>query len=137
MEAFLRDPRAPGDGMTWQERMRAKGIPVTDAESGGRPPVGAFTPGPWECTSVHDGAVGIVTSDQSRLRAHVATVYLRRIQATDPERQATARLIAAAPDLLAALQAIVVLIDPADFPQYEAEYHAARAAIAKATGVTE
>lgn len=51
------------------------------------------------------------------------------------QRKANAILIAAAPDLLTALQAIVAL-DDGDSPDlwhYEAEFAAARAAIAKAT----
>lgn len=47
----------------------------------------------------------------------------------EAEQQANARLIAAAPDLLEALQAVVKVADRATV-----EFDAARAAIAKATG---
>ncbi|HXJ14353.1 MAG TPA: hypothetical protein VNH19_18915 [Candidatus Limnocylindrales bacterium] len=48
---------------------------------------------------------------------------------TEQEARANARLIAAAPDLLAALQAVVRVAD-----RKTDEFDAARAAIAKATG---
>lgn len=47
----------------------------------------------------------------------------------DDESEANAKLIAAAPDLLEALQAIIARLDPYDYPD---EQNMARAAIAKA-----
>ena len=59
------------------------------------------------------------------------------IAGTNPNRDANARLIAAAPDLLkAAERGMAVLRDGATIPQLEAWRDFARAAIAKAKGTT-
>lgn len=91
------------------------------------------TPGPWSYhRSLHNRSINgayINASDGSR----IATVSRNADRHID-EKEANARLIAAAPDLLAALIALM----PADFdehPQdFAPEWHTARAAIGRATG---
>ena len=81
------------------------------------------TPGPWECPGTDGDEWAICHRDRTRKRRTIAHVYY----------EANARLIAAAPDLLAALRRYV---------QYEDEKHpfsvrqAARTALAKAEGRT-
>ena len=105
-----------------------------------------YTPGPWHL----EKAIGTGDVDcgwhvepeviDFRYRGMVASLsdaeHIKGI--TKAERDANARLIAAAPDLLDALQALVDLADDADNEvdlwNYAAEFDAARAAIAKATG---
>ena len=95
------------------------------------------TPGPW----IRDGDdIGVETTVAGDL------VFLVVCELREPslyhtadtivQQEANARLIAAAPDLLAALQVIVALDDedqPGLWP-FEAELDAARAAIRRATG---
>lgn len=91
------------------------------------------TPGPWEVVELVDGYD--IRSPESRCR--IAT-------ASDPEavwgaigREEDACLIAAAPELLEALEEAVAWIEDDRFDDaYIAEgwYHEARAAIAKAKG---
>lgn len=93
------------------------------------------TPGPWEVGSAFDnyGEIEIAIERMTPAGNLVVAVALGGLQGQD----ANAKLIAAAPDLLAALQAIVKsLVDQDDEGMIE---HAqqmidARAAIAKATG---
>lgn len=72
-----------------------------------------FTPGPWNVSTIgrdNDGAVPVV-DDEGR----IAAVSIRdhdlprkdRWKAEDAERDANARLIAAAPDLYAALESLL------------------------------
>ena len=76
------------------------------------------TPGPWHVNAIHNGRiVGDETTDHeydklmiSNHNATVATVY----------RGCDARLIAAAPDLLAALERMADMISNG-FPHYEKE----------------
>ena len=78
------------------------------------------TPGPWAC---HDGIETYAHRVSShRLSPAVCDVY----------RSADARLIAAAPELLEALQTMVRVSDEGRRPR--AARNKARAAIAKATG---
>ena len=96
----------------------------------------AHTPGPWR----HRG-VGIVTAQERAVavdrRGHrplVAAAYTSL-----DEWEANARLIVAAPDLLAALQALVAELDGPGKPYSSDSYapphfiETAKAAIAKAT----
>ena len=86
------------------------------------------TPGPWvHYDDSHDGK-----TNRHEIVAMGKTVC--RIYLSVPEEDAAnARLIAAAPNLLAALKALVP-IDFDEHPQeFAPEWHAARAAIAKAT----
>lgn len=89
-----------------------------------------FTPGPWQCYAdlpSTDENWYIVTSE-NRMRV-VANVH---IEPGNPTDAANARLIAAAPELLEALQGIMDLYVPTKDVNSVAT--AARAAIAKATG---
>lgn len=84
------------------------------------------TPGPWHV----DGLAVFCANGSLVAEAHEDYFTFTEVD------QANARLIAAAPDLLKALQAIVELDDgdvPAMWP-FQADFEAARAAIAKATG---
>ncbi|MEN6665525.1 MAG: hypothetical protein ABFD85_16170 [Phycisphaerae bacterium] len=84
------------------------------------------TPGPW----VYKGFV--VDSDFSGWRVYLPTKYRRVIDVegtSAAEADANARLIAAAPDLLAALKAVVAFTGAHGGP-----YADARAAITKAEG---
>lgn len=83
------------------------------------------TPGPWHIGDTNTnfspkvyGADGYMTADCSRIQKR-----------TDAEEQANARLIAAAPDLLAALKSVVAIAD-----RKTVEFDNARAAIAAAEG---
>lgn len=80
----------------------------------------AHTPGPWKFLDVIGGC-SVYAGRRQVLAYH---------SSPDAENKANARLIAAAPDLLDALQAAVAsgIID------HDGEPDAARAAIAKATG---
>lgn len=102
------------------------------------------TPGPWklEHTSGGDGGGCCVVVDGMPPRNGIAYV---QAQVDDPynyARNANARLIAAAPELLAALLPMVqfAMIFHVDCPDraaaVQAKIDAARAAIAKATGET-
>lgn len=62
-----------------------------------------FTPGPWHTEREADGARTIVEDAQDNEIAIVSWVYLT---AATAQEAANARLIAAAPDLLAALQLV-------------------------------
>lgn len=90
------------------------------------------TPGPWE--TYHECGDESVLGPDGFMVADCAIFSLRPGAPTVERCRANARLIAAAPDMLAALRALV----PADFDQhpddFTEEWHAARAAIAKATG---
>ena len=94
----------------------------------------AHTPGPW--TIDEDGdtnvmgetiAIGILDPQGHRVgEADGRDLSL-------PEAEANARLIAAAPELLAALVALLPLSETRDGHLYGSEFVAADAAIAKAT----
>jgi hypothetical protein len=104
------------------------------------------TPGPWEVVAGHpkNACVKIVAVNLACGLDEVATLYgfgddCQRDEAgnwgAQPIRDADARLIAAAPDLLRELQNAVILLvasGAADAPGTTIE--AARAAIARATG---
>ena len=90
-------------------------------------PVKKHTPGPWQAH--HDHGWLVVESDKGNLyvRVELGTAACKHM--------ADALLIAAAPDLLEALQG---LLDVTDFHElYGSRTEAARAAIAKATGDTQ
>ena len=94
------------------------------------------TPGPWKFDPEDDSIVG-----------HDVHLSIATIDHIDeggekgfnfgPISSANARLIAAAPELLQTLQAAVAYFDaPGDGCYSDAQLDAARAAIAKATGVS-
>jgi hypothetical protein len=99
----------------------------------------AHTPGPWAVQVDQDGEV-VVWTRQSHIGT-LATVHADDINGSWPV-EANARLIAAAPDLLQHLEAMVAhyvqLAGSGDCglwdPENEVEVTAARAAIARATG---
>lgn len=88
------------------------------------------TPGPWQLD--HRGYTfivaapkhGYITRDVCRMDASTMSAF---------HREANARLIAAAPDLLTALEEVLPHVE-FSHRQFKAEVDAARAAIAKATG---
>ena len=99
------------------------------------------TPGPWGVWSI--GGHQVVTDNA--LGRHLARIgHLATIVNGEPEHEASARLIAAAPELLDALEESLALLDEAytwnskhgdnlwrDYPRVQ---NNARAAIAKARG---
>lgn len=88
------------------------------------------TPGPWKFV-MNDGFMN--ADIYGKNRNHTAVVW----SGNNPSYeivQANARLIAAAPDLLAALQAIVKITDGSQPKDYPGALMVARVAIAKATG---
>lgn len=93
----------------------------------------AHTPGPWE---IHDNIgrkseLGIVAD-----AAPCIIAVMGNAKAWPAEARANARLIAAAPDLLAACQRIVDCEDKQPGANCEACVKLARAAIARATSTT-
>lgn len=87
------------------------------------------TPGRWEIgphQRIISGGWSIRIADGS------AIAYV--LGEKNPELQANARLIAAAPELLEALKQIVDAADGGGWNQLDASFLKARAAIAKATG---
>lgn len=96
----------------------------------------AHTPGPWVVGSERSPHIYGPRHNLSRHangRQHIAEVSSAQTDSTDPEAQANARLIAAAPDLLAALQMLVAAADTSYAVGTAApEWRDARAALAKA-----
>jgi len=89
----------------------------------------AHTPGPWGCAYTSNYA------HDYRITREDKTPLLLTVIANDhSEQRANARLIAAAPDLLAALQLCERALEERDAEAEEYAAKAARAAIAKATG---
>jgi hypothetical protein len=89
------------------------------------------TPGPW----VADGSrVRIATPTKCGYREglRIDTCYIEDAWENDPEAEANARLIAAAPDMLTALEAVVKAYDGPCVTRSEMDM--VRAAIAKALG---
>ena len=84
------------------------------------------TPGPWS-----DG-MDIPITAKSCDKAGLSLVFVNRDDKSEPE--ANARLIAAAPDLLEALQNMLGLTEASDYMGAREIEQQARAAIAKATG---
>ena len=97
------------------------------------------TPGPWTCDEHDklnpDRAFGIVAEWKDG--DEIGTQVVAEVCIAEPGvAEADARLIAAAPDLLAALTALVNApgINADDLPETDELLSAARAAIAKAEG---
>jgi hypothetical protein len=87
------------------------------------------TPGPWKVYTAKNGGKIIGIGDAEGGGVTDPNFALWR---AGKEQQANARLIAAAPDLLAALEGMMALLDAGSL--YEPQAYAARAAIAKARG---
>lgn len=83
-----------------------------------------YTPGPWVVQETNFAQQKNVYAQTDK--PPIATVY-----GSTGENEANARLIAAAPDLLAALKECITAVD---VTMYGMAIHNARAAIAKATG---
>lgn len=92
------------------------------------------TPGPWEVDRVkHQGEPELVIlSVVSKAGANIANLW-----SFDPSDYANARLVAASPDLLAACNAFLAVMDGEDEPSnedVERALIATREAVAKAEG---
>lgn len=95
------------------------------------------TPGPWKCTDFNDFAH---EPDEYHIfiEPNVAVIE-KKVKSKNQHDWADAHLIAAAPDLLKALQSLLEEGEFNDYPNTKQWYavQSARAAIAKATGETE
>lgn len=93
-----------------------------------------FTPGPWHCGTFREtgNAPGIDIGAANN--SNIALAHHDSSDRESYETKANARLIAAAPDLLEALNDIVGGTLPDDTGRLKAIREVARAAIAKATG---
>jgi hypothetical protein len=98
-----------------------------------------FTPGPWVAFPLPGGAWGIRHQSEYRsggMHADVNNLNRHTVEARDTA-EANAKLIAAAPDLLAALRAILAEAQAqkdAPLPVYAFAWDQVHAAIAKAEG---
>jgi hypothetical protein len=94
------------------------------------------TPGPWRTTrklgySGHAAAEYYIYAENTNDGRSLAVAHIKK--STVQPMEANARLIAAAPDLLAALQALLAVSSACSDEETEAVIYA-RAAIAKARG---
>lgn len=93
----------------------------------------AFTPGPWEAgldrVYGHPATLTPNILINPVILGRAVNVTLAKIPRENDESYANARLISAAPELLAALRAVISVAD-----RRTAEFDLAHAAIAKATG---
>lgn len=98
----------------------------------------SFTPGPWVVRTIDQSLATVETQDGEYIICNAAQLRGDDWKTEHAERKANARLIAAAPDLLAALQRIVAVLDKQVASPHLAERASpltqAKAAIAKATG---
>lgn len=97
----------------------------------------AHTPGPWQAV---EDEQHLLSPDQFRIWINAEGLHVAYVDGPrNVERVANARLTAAAPDLLAALQALVAELDGPGKPYSSDSYapphfiETAKAAIAKAT----
>lgn len=91
----------------------------------------AHTPGPWTI-DWNVSRLDIFSADAATL---VATLRRSALSpGIDDTAKANARLIAAAPDMLEALQKLCAIQEYGDVASWASEWDEARAAIAKATG---
>jgi len=88
---------------------------------------GKHTSGPWEVSSIQ-GEVAVIGAGNGFYADVVANIC------NHTERDANAALIAAAPDLLAALHGLAKLAWQEGYTVFQPEVKAAQDAIAKATG---
>lgn len=93
------------------------------------------TPGPWtigdQKTTFYDKAIAEINAPEWTA---LAGVFIRNGGKSDPEGIANAQLIAAAPELLQNLQAMVTCFERFEDTHTALVMEAARAAIKKATG---
>jgi len=96
----------------------------------------SHTPGPWQAADETAGQAIRIRTVGTIDSALTLALVLVPFAGTEAEQRANARLIAAAPDLLAALLWIVDHGDTGEGgrPAYHAMRNHSRAAIAKATG---
>jgi hypothetical protein len=101
------------------------------------------TPGPWTCLPAFDDGCYLIQQAQKEQKIWVDEGYIesnnegyRQSEVVFHRSVANARLIAAAPELLEALTHILSEYD-APNSLNDAAFRKARAAIAKATGVSE
>ena len=96
------------------------------------------TPGPWEIGDIEDGWVEIDSRISNIHHLGLAkVVWKMEDDEKTPRCEANARLIAAAPEMLEALEFFVERFSPVEHELIFSKRHAlqkARAAIAKATG---
>ena len=97
-----------------------------------------YTKGPWEVARTDAGII-VRTESAKKTRAGASRyAAIGGFDRSDPEQLAealaNARLIAAAPELLEALEEIVSAADGDGWSQLDADLRKARAAIAKAKG---
>ncbi len=88
------------------------------------------TPGPWEVAYYDKNGQAVVKSEH----IEIATCWHHCVGAIEKEMKANARLIAAAPELLEALKGILAVASVRIDDPRIAQWDAARAAIAIATG---
>lgn len=100
-----------------------------------------FTPGPWMASGTKALGVAEVTApEQDHPRFYICSIPYSPTPPPNPDREANARLIAAAPDLLEVCRRLLVEPDEtfANPDKVLAElvpiWKAAKAAVAKATG---
>jgi hypothetical protein len=89
------------------------------------------TPGPWKIRYEKSGR----TIDAVIVMGKSSAYFTRGIGQTFDEQQSNARLIAAAPELLTALEWALDQLDDDLDPDYQAAFDAARATVKKATGI--
>ena len=117
------------------------GVPMrSDSDSGGTPTLTAasYTPGPWRYATESSGKNYSRTGQVFHVLANGSNTYVASVgplgQASEPTANANARLIAAAPELLAALTDLLNAYFPESTSGARSYWKAAEAAIAKAEG---
>ena len=126
--------------MSRLERYRAAALEASKASQANAKRENAkHTPGPWEA-AIQPGCHAVIASLSGGPKAVAIIGNNTPDDGNEPMRFANARLIAGAPDLLAALQRIVAVLDKQVASPHLAERASplaqAKAAIAKATGET-
>lgn len=91
------------------------------------------TPGPWMASKT-DRSIGPVSRDDDQTYGMILPVAWVEFDFDGELQQANANLIAAAPDLLAALQLIISYHDDGNCELHSEDLAMARAAISKALG---
>lgn len=124
--------------MSRLERDRAEALEASKASQAKAKRENAkHTPGPWEAV-IQPGCHAVIASLSGGPKAVAIIGNNTPDDGNEPMRFANARLIAGAPDLLAALQRIVAVLDKQVASPHLAERASplaqAKAAIAKATG---